>query len=101
MISEDLKSKSRIYCWDRFSPTDIDDEFIPNSVESSKTSHFYFDFKVNNQSTICKMWTSKVYPEFVRYSVNLMNKCIYENCDEAELHPGERLLMEKTVKMTP
>ena len=93
IIDEDLKAKSRIYCWYEYNPNQPHEEFSNKSTE--KKSHFYFDFRMNDKCIVSKVWSADIYPPFIRHKVNLTNKIKHIECDENDM--GRKTFLLKKI----
>jgi hypothetical protein len=72
IITNDLKSKSEDYLWGQFKPYHEQKvEDIPRNDIYEKEDTFDFEIRVDNRSVAKRTFTGNVYPQRVRYSVDI------------------------------
>ena len=72
MIQERMKEKSVDYIWNQFNPYDIQTtEQINRTPIFEKEDIFDFEIRIDERVVAAKRFTGNVYPQRVRYSVDI------------------------------
>jgi hypothetical protein len=72
IVRRDMKSKSEDYLWNHFNPYRAQtQEDIPQGNIYEKEDTFDFEIKVDGRSVAKRTFTGNVYPQRVRYSVDI------------------------------
>ena len=72
MIQERMKEKSVDYIWNQFNPYDIQTtEQINRTPIFEKEDIFDFEIRIDERIVAAKRFTGNVYPQRVRYSVDI------------------------------
>lgn len=77
MIDDDLKSKSRVFTWYYFNPSEpeVFEEFAGKPIEPWECT-FKFEITDNKVPVITKIWDGSVYPKPIRDKVDISNKTV-------------------------
>lgn len=77
MIDNDLKSKSRVYTWYFFNPTEPDafEEFVGKPIEPWECT-FKFEVSDRKRVVFSKIWDGYAYPKAIRDKVDISNKVV-------------------------
>lgn len=77
MIDDDLKSKSRVYTWYFFNPTEPDafEEFVGKPIEPWECT-FKFEVSDRKRVVFSKIWDGYAYPKAIRDKVDISNKVV-------------------------
>lgn len=74
MINNDLKSKSRVYTWFYYDPTDEEKNEFNSELIDPWECTFKFVVTDNKHEVITKIWDGRFYPKAIREKVDLTNK---------------------------
>ena len=77
MIDDDLKSKSRVFTWYYFNPSEpeVFEDFAGKPIEPWECT-FKFEVTDNKVPVISKIWDGSVYPKPIRDKVDISNKTV-------------------------
>lgn len=75
IIDDDLKSKSRVYTWYYFNPSEPDafEDFVGKPIDPWLCT-FKIVISDNKRDVITKIWDGYAYPKYIRDKVDLSNK---------------------------
>lgn len=75
LIDDDLKSKSRVYTWYYYNPSEpeVFEEYVGKPIEPWACT-FKIVISDNKRDVITKIWDGYAYPKYIRDKVDLSNK---------------------------
>lgn len=120
LITSDLTSKSRVYCWYNYDDSPIklngfsniyETDYLENNCNTQEENTeekaepweftFKFSFLVDEKEVCSRIWDGYAYPKFVRDSVDITNKkTLYENEDPNRLPFQISLIRKMTIDKT-
>ena len=97
MIDNDLKSKSRVYTWYFFNPTEPDafEEFVGKPIEPWECT-FKFEVSDRKRVVFSKIWDGYAYPKAIRDKVDISNKAVKITSKDGRVYTYDKESFFKT-----
>lgn len=97
MIDNDLKSKSRVYTWYFFNPSEPDafEEFAGKPIEPWECT-FKFEVSDKKKVVISKIWDGYAYPKPIRDKVDISNKVVKITSKDGRVYSYDKEAFFKT-----
>lgn len=91
MIDNDLKSKSRVFTWFYFNPSEPEmfDEYAGARIEPWECT-FKFEVTDNKVPVISKIWDGSVYPKPIRDKVDISNKTVKVTSKDGKVYSYDK-----------